>query len=340
MDPVTQGALGSVFALCKAKKKEITAAIWLGALSGMAADLDVLIQSNKDPMVYFEFHRHFTHSLAFIPIGALICHLVLFPLIKRLIASDLDKKSSYLFCFLGYASHGILDACTSYGTQLLWPFSNHRVAWDIVSIIDPAFTLPLIAMVVVSRLRKNMRWGIYALAYALLYMGLASWQHTRVIGVLRELAISRGHTSLPGQPPFRVHAKPSFANLILYRGLYEYQDHFYVDAIRLPFFGKPRVYEGSSKKRVHPEDIYADTNSQGYVDLKKFEWFSDGFLVQSNMNPLIINDFRYAILPNGDEELWGVYCDPSTPSAHVKTVFDRKTDSSTLKKFKLLLWGE
>ena len=43
---------------------------------------------------------------------------------------------------MGYATHGLLDSCTSYGTQLFWPFSDVRVAWDTMSIVDPLFTVP------------------------------------------------------------------------------------------------------------------------------------------------------------------------------------------------------
>ena len=35
---------------------------------------------------------------------------------------------------------------TSYGTQLFWPFSNVRVAWNNSSIVDPLFTLPLVGL--------------------------------------------------------------------------------------------------------------------------------------------------------------------------------------------------
>ena len=42
----------------------------------MAPDLDVLFQSPTDPILFLEFHRQFTHSLVFIPIGALLVFLV------------------------------------------------------------------------------------------------------------------------------------------------------------------------------------------------------------------------------------------------------------------------
>ena len=67
MDPISQGVLGASFAQAAAKNKgKIIAAAWFGALAGMAPDLDVVIQSSSDPLVFLEFHRQFTHALIFI----------------------------------------------------------------------------------------------------------------------------------------------------------------------------------------------------------------------------------------------------------------------------------
>ena len=49
----------------------------------MAADLDVLMQSSNDPILFLEYHRQFTHSLFFIPIGSLIVALFISPFMKR-----------------------------------------------------------------------------------------------------------------------------------------------------------------------------------------------------------------------------------------------------------------
>ena len=51
---------------------------------------------------------------------------------------------------LGYSTHGLLDACTSYGTQLFWPFSNERISWNNISIVDPLFTIPVLILVVIA----------------------------------------------------------------------------------------------------------------------------------------------------------------------------------------------
>ena len=84
MDPISQGVLGASFAQAAAKNKEkIIAAAWFGALAGMAPDLDVVIQSPSDPLLFLEFHRQFTHALIFIPLGALLVALPLFKLQVR-----------------------------------------------------------------------------------------------------------------------------------------------------------------------------------------------------------------------------------------------------------------
>ena len=58
---------------------------------------------------------------------------------------------------MGYATHGLLDSCTSYGTQLFWPFSDERVAWDTMSIVDPLFTIPLLVFVIAAA-RTQRQW--------------------------------------------------------------------------------------------------------------------------------------------------------------------------------------
>ena len=74
MDPLTQGVLGAVLPQATAARALCApGAGLLGFLAGMAADLDVLIRSSSDPLLFPEYHRQFTHSLMFIPSGAYLC---------------------------------------------------------------------------------------------------------------------------------------------------------------------------------------------------------------------------------------------------------------------------
>jgi len=131
MDVLTQGLLGGVLAQAVARKEEKKLATFVGVMAGLLADADFFIRSSQDPLLNIEFHRHFSHSLIFIPVGAAIACALLWPFLRRHIATG----RLYLFCLAGYSMSGILDACTSYGTQLLWPFSDVRVAFNIISML-------------------------------------------------------------------------------------------------------------------------------------------------------------------------------------------------------------
>ena len=75
MDPLSQAVLGSVASQSVRNKTSLIRVGTIGALAGMAPDLDVLIQSATDPLLSLEYHRQFTHSLIFIPLGAALCAL-------------------------------------------------------------------------------------------------------------------------------------------------------------------------------------------------------------------------------------------------------------------------
>lgn len=87
MDILTQGLLGGVLAQSVAGKNEKKIATFAGVVAGLLADADILIRSSSDPLLNIEYHRHFSHSLLFIPIGAAIALIILWPLLHRHIAT-------------------------------------------------------------------------------------------------------------------------------------------------------------------------------------------------------------------------------------------------------------
>ena len=222
MDPISQGAIGAVVPQVASRPEKLRAFALLGCLAGMAPDLDVFIDSSTDPLLFLEFHRQFTHALLFIPIGAALVALPLHPFVRR----TLRPRETYLACLLGYATHGLLDACTSYGTQLLWPLSEHRVAWNSVSVVDPLFTLPLLGLVSLAALRRRRAFAVAGLVWAVGYLALGAVQHQRAEAAGAQLAAERGHQ------PRRLFAKAGFANLLVWKVVYEHGGRFHVDAIR------------------------------------------------------------------------------------------------------------
>lgn len=326
MDPLTQGVLGSSVTQTTASKKEITLATIMGCLGGMAADLDIFIRSSSDPLLYIEFHRHFTHSLFFIPIGGAIISFLLW-------ISCLRKrpfKKIYKYTTIGYATHALLDGCTSYGTLLLWPISDHRFAWDSISIIDPLVTIPLLIGTLLTVYLKNKKWAYSSLSFVALYFVFGFVQNDRVKEQVYALAKKRGHQIE------RVRVTPSLANLIVWRTFYQYEEDFYVDSIRMNFFGTSKVFEGGKVRRFNFERILNEVSRESflYKDLKRFSWFADKWLITHPNNANLIMDLRYSSLPSSLKPLWGIELPVEPELGHAKyKVFPRNINSETLKDF-------
>jgi len=340
MDPLSQAAFGASLSqsFAEEKSKQLSALL-IGALAGMAPDLDVLIHSAEDPLVFLEFHRQFTHSLVFIPFGALLCALVLYPLLKWA-RSTLSFSGVYLFSFLGYATHGLLDACTSYGTQLLWPFSNERFAWNTVSIIDPLFTLPVIILIVLAACRKNVRYARVAFAYAVIFLSLGIIQNQRAEQAAYALAGQRGHQIE------RLQVKPSFANRHLWKIIYEYDGRYYVDAVKLLWEREYLPGTSIQKLDVRRDFPWLPADSQQARDIERFRWFSDGYLALSTKNPDLIMDIRYSFLPNSVDSMWGVEVekqpvDEGRLDTHIKYEMQREMDEKVVRRFfQMLFYGK
>ncbi|GAB3375941.1 metal-dependent hydrolase [Spongiibacter taiwanensis] len=309
MDPLTQGLLGVTASQNLASRSAYQRRVaGIGFLAGMAADLDVLIRSPADPLLFLEFHRQFTHSLVFIPLAGALLGTLLYTLFAR---KKLPLWQCIVLACAGYATHGLLDACTTYGTQLLWPFSSTRIAWNTLSIIDPLYTLPLLALCVLA-LKPGRRWAARtALAWALIYPGIGWIQRDRAEAAGLQLALSRGHRV------DQLEAKPAFANLLLWKTIYRSGETFFVDGIRA---GRElRVYPGSSIPRLDiARDLpFLQANSQQAIDLERFRWFSKGYIALDPTNPLRVVDIRYSLLPNEIEALWSIELAPQAPDQHV-----------------------
>ena len=153
MDPCTQGLIGAAFSSLLSKKRDIRKASLCGAIGGIAPDLDIFIKSENDPLLFIEYHRHFTHSLFFAPIGSIFVSLIIFICFFKL---RMSLRFIYLFTFIGFLSHGLLDSLTSYGTSLFWPLSQSRVSLNLISIVDPIFTFTCFFFLFFSLLKKSL----------------------------------------------------------------------------------------------------------------------------------------------------------------------------------------
>ena len=330
MDPLSQGTVGAAFAQSTANKDNLLKIGVIGFLAGLAPDLDVVIQSSTDPILFLEYHRQFTHSLFFIPFGSLIVALLIFPLVKR----SMNFKTVYLASLLGYATHGLLDACTSYGTQLFWPFSNERVTWNNISIIDPLFTIPVLILLGIAIKSKKKVFSFFAIGWITFYLSLGFVQYERALSAAIELANSRGHNAE------RLTLNPSFGNLILWKSIYQHNETFYVDAIRTVQSSTWCLGESITAfdYQQHLPDL--DEDSQQKKDIERFRWFSQDYLGYDEEKN-IVTDVRYSMIPNQIDPMWGLVIDDQLGiNEHAIWWTSRSLDQSQLDLFTDMLKGK
>jgi inner membrane protein len=271
----------------------------------MAPDLDLFMGSGADPIASIVYHRQFTHSLVFIPLGALLISLLLIWM-KPFKGARL---AVYGAAFIGYGLHGLLDACTSYGTLLLWPFSYQRIAWDIIAIVDPIFSATLLLGVLWAMIGQRPWPARAAVCLATMYLGFGLWQLHRAAAVQDRLAATRGHV-IEHQ---RVMPLPG--SLVSWRGVYIAAGHIYVDGVWVPWWNSPLVKPGGAARLatfdVVPRPMAAQDDTRRVF--KVFAWFADGLIAPIEGVPSAIGDMRYAAEASSLMPLWGMQFDAQRP---------------------------
>ncbi len=246
-------------------------------------------------------HRKFTHSLLILPFGALAVAALLHSAGLR---RRLTFARTWLFCTVGYASHVLLDACTSYGVELFWPLSGQRPALGIVSVFDPLLTLPMVALAALAAARRSRRVAAGAMCWAVAYLSFAGVQAGRAEAAAAAVAESRGHE------PSRLVVAPSFANTLVWKSLYEHDGRYYVDAIRTGLAA-----------RLHPGDNVAVLDTDEHLhwlgddtrqarDLTRFRLVSNGYVALDPGAPNRVMELRYSLVPNEIAPYWGLELDP------------------------------
>ncbi|MEN9575046.1 MAG: hypothetical protein RL514_2901 [Verrucomicrobiota bacterium] len=338
MDTLTHALLGAALGQVAFGRQLGWRATLIGVVAAELPDTDFLIHSASDPLLNVELHRHFTHSFVFSPVIALAAVL---PWFFR--AAFKEQRLALFLCGLVACwSHILLDACTSYGTQFLVPFSQHRFGWDFISIIDPIFTLALltglVANAIFSRRSRRaealteretqnsergtgsqslltsaptFRWVWAALGCSAAYMALGAVQKSRAHAAQAELARLRGHRIE------RPEAMPTMANHLVWRSLYLHDGRIYSDRLRVPWLGAVTVREGNSLPLVTRRDLSsAEAARDGPLrSFERFAHFSGGWTARAPGDPTVIGDMRYSLSVKAFDPIWGIrFTAPGTPA--------------------------
>ncbi len=184
MDTVTHGLTGWLLARAlpsDTHRKEATVAVVIGSVLPDADNAASLLGSE----LYLRLHRGISHSLAGMAVTSLLVALLLYRFGKWK-----DLKKLYLLVLLGQLSHIALDLLNSYGTQIFQPFSDARISFDLLFIIDLAFTGIIVLGLLLSRHRPSRARA--ALAVIAAYVGFAAFLHVRAEDAVREAAVRHG----------------------------------------------------------------------------------------------------------------------------------------------------
>jgi inner membrane protein len=316
--------LGASLSYAAFERKLGRTAAWVGGLAAFIPDADVFIRSHTDPLVAIEYHRQFTHALAFAPIGAALAAAV------ALIPRTHRKRTFTLWmcATLAYVSHCLLDAATSYGTQLFWPFTTLRVGWDFISIIDPLFTLTLAIALTWALIRQRSRIAAIGATLCLLYMAFGVLQHARALQAQSTLAEARSHERE------RFEVMPTVGNNLVWRSLYLHDGQIQSDRIRVGWFSGASVREGEQLPQVNVEDLTAAEIARNRNDsFQRFAWFSDQWVARSPHDATVYGDMRYSLSSESFDPIWGIrFTSPEAPAdvAWINQTRERKIDPAEL----------
>ncbi len=226
MDTVTHGLTGWLIARSIPSEKGARAATAAVVIGSVLPDVDHVV-SLFGGEAAVRFHRGISHSFAGIAVSSLLLAFLLYRFGRWK-----DLKKLYLLAAVGQLSHVALDLITSYGTQIFQPFSDARVSFDLLFIIDLVFTGIVLAGIALSR-RHRPLGARAALAALAMYVGFAAVLHVRAQDAVRTAA------ERSGVPVVSVAALPRLTEIDLGKRL-----------ASIPLLGEGEAWAADELKRL------------------------------------------------------------------------------------------
>lgn len=299
MDSLTQLALGAATAEAVAGKKLGNKAIVWGAIAGTLPDLDVIFIPFINSVQAISFHRGVSHSLFWISVAAPIVAFLVWSIYKKK-----EPQAGYgtwlALIWIAMFTHPLIDAMTTYGTQLFLPFSNLNFYHASIFVADLLFTIPLLVGLVCAwrRLKTSSarRWFNYAgLAVGCAYLLFCSLNKMYINSVF-DSALKKQNKSFQ-----RLITGPTPLNQILWYGVAEGEDDNY-------YLGMYSHLD--SDKEIKFRELQKNESEvgdwEGSEALDKLRWFSDDFYrvkaLRGEGDTLAFFDLRFGPFNGLDED--------------------------------------
>lgn len=291
MDSLTQIVLGAAVGEAVLGKKIGNKAIVLGAIAGTIPDLDVAANFFTDTVSALEIHRGFTHSIFF---------AVVFGLFFGWLLSLWDKRATFKqwswFWFLCFVTHPLLDAHTTWGTQLFWPLDT-RLAYKNIFVIDPLYTIPFLVFVILAMFQKrgsikrrkfNNLGLIVSSSYMVLTLILKGISYNKFVNALDEQNIEYSE----------IETKPSPMNTILWTANVETKDSFLIGDYSF-FDSKPISFTPHLKNHEALGSLVEEDKVKRLIKITK-GWYT----VTKKDDEIYLNDLRFGLIsvnPDSDK---------------------------------------
>lgn len=287
MDSLSQLALGAAVGVAVMGRRSAVwkAALW-GGVAGTLPDLDVLID-HGDPIRNMVLHRAETHALFWLTLFS----LPLAAAVARLHGEWAQWRRWWLALWLALVTHPLLDTMTVYGTQLALPFSDWPFGVGSVFIIDPLYTLPLLAGAVWALASRGSPRGLRANAAGLVlstaYLGWGAAAQAHVDGVARASLAAQGIAAE------RVLVTPTPLNSLLWRVLAVAGPHYHEGFYSLLDDGRQIRFDRFDRG-VALEDRLRDIEG-----VRRISAFSKGFYkLHADDDRLYVTDLRMGQEPH------------------------------------------
>ncbi len=174
MDSLTHIVLGAATGGAVLEKKVGNKALFWGAIAGSLPDFDSIITPLFEPVQALFLHRGFSHSILFAFIAAPLLGWIISKIHK-----DKFFKHWTVLSLISILTHSLLDILNTYGTATLAPFSQARLSFDAIGIIDFFLLVPIVVLMVLlikkpkySRGRRLLSYSI--LGYVFLFISMAT----------------------------------------------------------------------------------------------------------------------------------------------------------------------
>ncbi|HLV92099.1 MAG TPA: metal-dependent hydrolase [Aequorivita sp.] len=325
MDSITQIVLGAAVGEAVLGKKIGNKAMALGALAGTIPDFDVAAGYFTDTVTALEIHRGFTHSIVFaVGVG------LLFAWMLALWDKRASLKEWWWFWFLTFVTHPLLDAHTTWGTQLFWPF-DLRLAYKNIFVIDPLYTLPFLFFLILAMFQKRgsakrQKFNNLGLIVSSSYMVLTI--------ILKGITFQKFQKALVDQEIdyISIQTKPSPFNTIMWTANIETEDSFLIG--NYSFFDTQPIQFHS-----HPKNHEALGSLKEEDKIQRLIKVAEGwYTITERDGQMLFNDLRFGLMsvdPNTDKYAFSYILEKENDELKI---IEEPKDRSDAKKLLADLW--